>query len=754
MKWLKSEIDPQLVRSISRRYGVDLLAASIYARRGVTEPGQLLYYLEDDFALLRNPFLFDRMEDAVDRILQAREEGEKVLVFGDGDTDGISGTVILVEALSAAGLDVSWRVPVGDEAYGLSAAAVREFATAGGRLIVTVDCGISNHEEVTLAAELGIDVIIADHHRLQAPEPPEALAVINPKLPDSGYPFRDLAGCGVAFKLACALAFAASGLYKQQIALLDFSRVEGEPAGETGALAGASAGSGASAGAGYGERAARPTYRIDAVKLHNLVPGARLSLKLAAGDGQIAAERLSRFLGDRQIFVWDARTQRALASEIFGQAVDIHFYDLAPDAARGSPALAGRSLRDLAADSRLARYRDDSAEGTVELSVFQQLFSGFALERAGLTEAALGDLLQMAALGTVADMMPLKDENRIIVARGLRAVNRAPRKGLREILDLLEIRGRPLGSHEISWQVTPVINASGRMGTPDLAVGLFLGDDEGARRGAAARIGEMNQERRKLGSEAWDSIIPLARESCEKHGERFVLVGSDSVAPGITGLIASRVTAALKVPTVIASFRKEGEVVGSIRTARGFPVTGLLESCAELFIDYGGHDAAAGFSMRADRWDEFARRAGEYMAGAEIDRSEESIAIDAELPHDFMAPAIAKLAERFEPYGEENRPLVLMARNVPMADAQIVGKNGKSHLKLTLDFGAYKWPALMWDGGERLERDFSFRNRDRLDVLFKITSARWNGEERPQLELYDLRRAAERTGTDRRTGID
>ena len=189
-------------------------------------------------------------------------------------------------------------------------------------------------------------------------------------------------------------------------------------------------------------------------------------------------------------------------------------------------------------------------------------------------------------------------------------------------------------------------------------------------------------------------------------------------------------------------------MVGSIRTARGFPVTGLLESCAELFLDYGGHDAAAGFSMRTERWDEFSRRAGEYMATAEIDRSEESISIDAELPHDFMSPSIKEIADRFEPYGEENRHLVLMSRNVPLADAQIVGKNGKSHLKLTLDFGTYKWPALMWDGGERLERDFSFRNRDRLDVLFKVTTTRWNGEDRPQLELYDLRRSAGRSGTE------
>src|SRR5208337_3655048 len=146
---------------------------------------------------LRNPFLFVQMEDAVDRILLAADDEEKVLVFGDRDADGVTSTVLMVESLREAGIEAAWRVPLAREAYGLSIAAVEEFAAVGGTLILTVDCGISNHAEIKRAAELGVDVIVADHHRLQAGDPPPALAVIDPKLPDSGYPFRDLAGCGV-----------------------------------------------------------------------------------------------------------------------------------------------------------------------------------------------------------------------------------------------------------------------------------------------------------------------------------------------------------------------------------------------------------------------------------------------------------------------------------------------------------------------------------------------------------------------------
>ncbi|MGB4572271.1 MAG: single-stranded-DNA-specific exonuclease RecJ [Rectinemataceae bacterium] len=712
MKWVKSEIDQAQVRGLAKRYGIDLLDASIFARRGITQPAQVLYYLEDDPGHLRNPFLFDRMEDAVDRILLALDESEKVLVFGDGDSDGVSSTVLLTEALLELGLDVSWRIPVGDEPYGLSIEAVETFAAAGGTLIVTVDCGISNHAEVVRAAELGIDVVIADHHRLQAETPPEALAVIDPKLEDSGYPFRDLAGCGVAYKLVCALKFARSGLYKQPVALLHMRPTD----------------SGA--------------FAIDALKLHNLVETGRLSFLAGPQEGAAAAVKLAGFLGDRQIFVWNEKQQLRAAAELFGTSVEIGFYDVSGDVASVSPSCRGKNLDELLSLSPLGRYREGEYG---EIDLFADLFAAFAHEKAGLYGSADAEALQLVALGTLADLMPLRDENRILVKRGLAFLNEKPRKGVRELLENLSLRGRPLDSHEIAWQVTPVVNAAGRMGKPDLAARLFLSDDPAERSASAVEILEANLERRKLGGEAWETVLPLARESLKANGERFALVGSGAVAPGITGLIASRVTSALKVPAVVAAFRPSGEIVGSIRSARGFPVTGLLAACADLFADYGGHDAAAGFSMQRDRWDEFARRAGEYMSNANLGQSEEEIRIDAELPHDFLKPGLKDLAARFEPYGEENRQLVLMSKNVSMVDAQIVGKTGKSHLKLTLDFGPYKWPALLWDGAERLERDFSFRNHDLVDVLFKVTVNRWNGEERPQLELYDIRKSGAKT---------
>ncbi|MDR2479632.1 MAG: DHH family phosphoesterase, partial [Treponema sp.] len=160
MKWEKKDIAPEQVKDLSAKYGCDLLTASVLARRGHCRGDSIKYFLENDVRHLRNPFGLPGMEDAVERILAAKEEGEKVLVFGDGDVDGITGTALLAGYLESAGMDISWRIPAGDEPYGISEKAVEEFAAARGTLVISVDCGISCNKEIRRANELCVDVIV------------------------------------------------------------------------------------------------------------------------------------------------------------------------------------------------------------------------------------------------------------------------------------------------------------------------------------------------------------------------------------------------------------------------------------------------------------------------------------------------------------------------------------------------------------------------------------------------------------------
>jgi single-stranded-DNA-specific exonuclease len=372
MKWEKKDISPEQVKNTAAKYGCDLLAASILVRRGINSGEEIRYFLEDEPRHLRNPFLLPNMEDAVDRIIAAKEEGEKVLVFGDRDVDGITSIALLAGFLSGREMDVSWQLPIGDDAYGLTIKAVDDFAAASGTLIITVDCGISNVEEIARANELGIDVIVTDHHNPQE-EIPAALAIVNPKLLDSTYPFRDLAGCGVAYKLVSALRFAMkSELYNQPICLLN-------------------------------ARPLNDAWIIEIVKMRNLAIIDSLYETVVPGMMRIGDTRLPAFLESQQILVWDAPLQKQIMGKLFGAGVEIGMLDIAPEIGKEVPSAAGKSLLRIKELSKIAKYSDKESS---EIDVFVNLFTAFVQRREKLFSSEDEKDLQLACLGTIADIMP------------------------------------------------------------------------------------------------------------------------------------------------------------------------------------------------------------------------------------------------------------------------------------------------------------------------------------------------------------
>lgn len=706
MKWNKNEVGAEEARLISDRFGIDRLDATILARRGVTEPAELLFFLEDDPRYLHNPFLFKGMEDAVDRILAAADEKERVMVFGDRDVDGVSSTALLSGKLAAMGIEVRTRIPKGDEPYGLTIAAIEEFADDYGTLIITVDCGISNVLEAERASERGVDLIVCDHHT-PGPELPRVLAVINPKCPDSGYPFRDLAGVGVAHKLAEALDFAATDLYKQQICLLN-------------------------------ARPANDSFVLDAIKLSNMAQTARISETLVPGMVDLERTRLYGFLKDQQILVWDEAAQRKALSRVFGGAVDVHLYDLAPEIGKAIPQVAGQSLVQAREKSRLARYRD---EPTLEIDVLANLFISFVRKREGVLGGGGSDDLQLVALGTIADMMPLKNENRILVKRGLEAMAMRPRRGIAELLLKLNLRSRRLGSQDIGWQLSPAVNAAGRMGRPERALELLTEEDASRRDALAEEMLAMNKERKQLGADSWAALRPLADESFERHSRKLVMVASADLNRGITGIIAARLAAAFEVPAIAVAILGDGTCVGSMRSRRGFELRPFLDSLADSFIDYGGHDNAAGFSLREEGFAAFAAQVELRSRAIELGEEEdgEALQVDAELPPDFMKPELADMVLRFEPAGEGFPPLVLASKGARIAALELMGKTAQQHVRLTLDFGKHRWPAVYWQAADKVGREFALG--DTVDAAFNVGRNSFNGADTPQLVVLDLRRS-------------
>ncbi|MEE8440692.1 MAG: single-stranded-DNA-specific exonuclease RecJ [Spirochaetia bacterium] len=703
MKWSKRPVDPGLVREFSARYKVDLLPAAIFVRRGLTDPQHLRFYFENDLRFLHNPFLLDEMGDAVERILLAVSEGEKVHVFGDRDVDGITSTVLMTDTLRGLGLEVSWAVPMGDAPYGLTRDVVDECVAVDVTLLIAVDCGTTNAEEIQYAVDHGIDTIVVDHHNPQEHRPP-AVAIVNPKLPDSSYPFDGLCACALVGKVRYALGFAQSELYNQTICLLNV-------------------------------RPGNESLILDVIKMENLIEIDRISENLMPGVVDVEHSRLGNFLLGVQILVYDAPSQDRLLRQAFGEQVDIHVIDVAPELWKRFPSLTDKSLLRLRAQSRVARYGGGEPS---EIDVFASLFGTFVQRKEEALQADLQSTLDLVGLATLADMMPMRDENRILVGGGLKQMSRSPRGGLRELLERQKLLGKNLETRDVGWSVSPVLNAAGRMGEPDKAVRLFLSADENERAAVADQIIELNNQRRKIGEAGWDLVQDQARGSHEEYAGKFIIVSSEQIHRGVTGILAGRLARQYKVPAAVVTVMPD-RAIGSVRSARGLVATDLLARCDDILLDWGGHDAAAGFHLLPERLPELEERLQEVIKSIPLEEGVEDILdVDAELPLDFLNPDLGKVVELFAPFGQEHPPLVFLARGLRMVGVTIMGKND-DHVRLLLESGRHKWPAVFWGAADRVRVDFD--NGDTVDAVFRLGTNFFQGRETQQLTILDIRRS-------------
>ncbi|MBQ7969993.1 MAG: DHH family phosphoesterase, partial [Treponema sp.] len=322
----KNQIEP-----LCSKYNINQILASIFIRRGISQGEDILYFLENDIRFQHSPFCFSVMEDIVERILQAQEEGEKVLIFGDSDVDGITSTAILYSYLKKIGIDVQWKLPVGDDGYGLSIQAIDDFAKEDGSLIITVDCGISNFESIEHANDLQIDVIVTDHHNPQETLP-EALLILDPKLPDSNYPFMDISGAAVAYKLVSALRFAKSPFYNTDICILDVQ-----------------------------EDSENQCYNIDCLKVRNLNQKKELHQKIIPGVTSISQTKLPDFLSGNYIYVWDKKRVSTLLRQLFGSGIDFNLCDLQEEISKLMPVFRTKSVEDLYKLSSFTKYFPESS---------------------------------------------------------------------------------------------------------------------------------------------------------------------------------------------------------------------------------------------------------------------------------------------------------------------------------------------------------------------------------------------------------
>ncbi len=491
---------------IARAEGLSLPAAEILCRRGVDTPALAHAFLHPDVSQLHDPLLLPDMEGAVSRIRLALQHSEKVCVFCDYDADGICGGSALCRHLRGMGADADICSPNRHlEGYGLSTDAVRRIAASGTTLIVTVDCGITNIAEVALAKELGVDVIVTDHHECGDPLP-DTPWIINPKRADSGYPFSFLAGCGVAFKLICALS----------------------------------------------------------------------------------------------------------------------------------------SLQDA------LRYAD------------------------------------LAAIGTITDIMPLLDENRVLAHLGLKKLREDPSPGVAALAAAAGISLKSINSQGVSFMLGPRINAAGRMDTADSAISLFCAvkPSKGLEY-PAKKLCELNELRKK----EVEDIASAAERAVLDNGycrDAAIVLADTEWNPGVVGIAAARIAEKFTRPCLLLG-GAEGKLTGSARSAGGINIYEALSVFSDRFEKFGGHAQAAGLTMRQGGVDALRRDLCGYIS-SHYDESAFTAEklFDLELHISDITQKLTADMERLEPFGACNEKPAVLVKSARIEDARFVGKNGLSHLKFTM----------------------------------------------------------------------
>ena len=706
MNWTIKQASSDDIRMLQDRYGLSLVSAKILAVRKVISPEQVKFHLENDISFLHNPFLFDDMELFCDRVLDAVENSEKVRIFGDRDADGITSTALLYQELSSLGLDVSWTLPMGDEPYGITRENIDKALEDGITLAITVDCGISCFDEIDYAQKNGMDFLVTDHHIAGSYLPPSR-ALIDPKVEGCGYSFKDLAGCGVVAKCVWALRFAQTPYYKQEYILLH-------------AMPG------------------NDTVIIEAAKVENLIVKERICEEVVPGILPPENSRLLKFLCcNLPILVFDAETEMIQMKKAFKTA-EINLTDLRPQFEKYLPFVKDKSLFALNSISRFALY----ANVRSELDTLIGLFGAFLRTAYPSLHKEYKKLMDLVAIGTVSDIMPMTDENRIIIKTGLKMLEEGTRDSIRPFMSIQNLLGKKLSTTDISWQISPLMNASGRLGRPDVALKMILSENPKDSLEYASELVRLNRERQKMGEDAWDRILPKAKKSFETFGSKFVLVRDKNIPRGITGIISSRLQKNFRTPAMVVTQTEDGRYVGSMRSPEGFNCYEFLSGYSDILDDFGGHACAGGFSISTGKIDELCIRISEDLDYMDCPEEKETeISIDTRLMEEQFNPQIMNVVEMFEPYGEQSLPIQFMIEGARIENlsAMVNSKNdGANHLKMTLSFGTYKWPSVFWGAGYRVGKDFD--GGEIVDVVFRMGRNYYRNQESVQLTIIDIHR--------------
>jgi single-stranded-DNA-specific exonuclease len=666
-EWKIVKEDIKKVSVIARSLMLDQTIAKILVGRGIDTVKKAKEFINCGFEGLHNPFLFSDMQKAVSRIRLALNLHESILVYGDRDVDGITAVNVIVNTIRLLGGDVQWYVPA-DEGYGIHKDILAKYAS-GIKVLITVDCGISALQEIAYAKMLGMYVIITDHHEPPYECIPKADAVINPKVYNSNYPFKNIAGCVVSLKLMHALMLTFCKDYNKKIALC------------------------------YG------------LKNNNDFSGSWICLKngleTKKSDFKSVKEIANNLEEMFKIYINNTDIENILLKN------NIFLKDKIIVIEREDPI---NNITELSEAYKIQQYSDD---------IIRDFFE---------------NNLDLCALGTIADSMPLVDENRIIVKKGLKIIENNPhaRPGLGLLIDDMSIlQGvKNITVKNILWNVTPVLNSSGRMAKGTLSVQFLMTKDVFQAKHLYSNIVKLNKDRRWLQSVNIEQFKQLLKEQCNIESDKVLIIKALNLGHGVTGIIASQMVKTYFRPAFL--FISDGqEAIGAARSIDGFDVVAALESVKDILVKYGGHNQAAGFTLEDSKIEEFARRISEYVNRNFVNKSSKNtIVIESELKISDITANFYKQLNVMEPFGIGNTKPIFCIRGVIPTEISVFGSR-EEHLKFKVSCkGSRNVRAIFWNKAKLAK---TIRSATSLDVAFYLCVSAKNGNKIVQLRVVDIK---------------
>lgn len=734
-EWSLRRSDAVLRHDIKESLALPEFILNIAKNRGISSYSDMMEYAHPQVISLPSPYLMGDVDKAVRRLCEAIDKGEKILIFGDKDADGVTSTSIMHRILSKFGAKTDFRVPEGADHYGLSKEAADDAKASGVSLILTVDCGITTVEEAAYVKQLGMDLIITDHH-----EPlevlPEALAVINPKL--YNYPFTALSGAGVALKLAQALAEARiiPEWHGQEFVFFDIETTGLDP--ETDEITEIAA---VITKNGVETAHFQTLLKIKGQISSEITKITNITQRMIDEQGIPRDEALQAFLdfiGERTLIghniinfdlkFMKAQLRKGLKKDIPNHAVDT--LNLANSGLKGCKSFALKEVAQF-----LGIYTDPGTlhRALNDVRLNAEVYRRMVLRRCEPIMQLLYELFPLAAIGTVADIMPLQGENRIIVRMGIENIKLAS-TGLLALLRRLGVLEN-LDAKTIGWTVGPVLNSPGRLGEAGIVVDLLTCSHINKANELAELLVKKDNERKHLVSSMEEEIISSIDMQCINQNKHLCIV-SNKLPRGITGLVATRLSNQFQVPVIIIALAENRPAAGSVRATGTFDVVALLQSLEQHFVRFGGHKAAGGFVIEETKIPLMQEGVNAYMQQWNASHLRNTLEIDLELSDFALLSSrnINYMNSLLSPIGSKNPAPCFLVRNVSLIEAKPFGRT-KEHMSFIFLKGKTQFKAIAWNFLQRWEE---IPKTEKYDIVGTPEINVWNNNEEVRLQLADI----------------